>query len=119
MNTPHEHGQAIAGLIAQLERILPGLENSSSAAEDAMIRALPKVIAALAYADHLAFVLEPFAAAADIWRQAGDAAVASCGSDGVHDLNQEWDEAGWNEAMPTIRFSHLANAEAALKGGAV
>lgn len=38
-------------LIAQLERILPGLENSNSAAEDAMIRALPEVIAALSRMD--------------------------------------------------------------------
>jgi hypothetical protein len=34
-------------LINRLKRILPGLQNSSSAAEDAMIRALPEVIDAL------------------------------------------------------------------------
>ena len=39
--------QTTAQLIEQLQRILPGLENSSSAAEEAMIRAMPNVIAAL------------------------------------------------------------------------
>lgn len=105
-------------LVEQLERILPGLKNSSSSAEDAMIRALPEVIAALARADDMAFALKPFADAADIWRRAGDAAVAACGPNAAHDLDEEWDEAGWSAAMPTIGFSHLANAEAALQGGA-
>lgn len=48
-------------LIAQLERILPGLENSSSAAEDAMIRALPKVIAALSRAKEMEVALQEIA----------------------------------------------------------
>ena len=103
-------------LVEQLERILPGLKNSSSSAEDAMIRVLPEVIAALARADDMAFALKPFAKAADIWRQAGDAAVAACGPDASHDLDEERDEAGWSAAMLTIGFSHLANAEVALKG---
>lgn len=34
-------------LIERLERIKPGLENSNSAAEDAMVEVLPEVIAAL------------------------------------------------------------------------
>lgn len=42
-----------AKLIEQLQRILPGLENSSSSAEDAMIRLLPEVIAALRRADDM------------------------------------------------------------------
>ena len=104
-------------LIDLLERIRPGLENSSSSAEDAMIRVLPKVIAALARADDMAFALKPFAEAADIWRRAGEAAVAACGQDASHDLDEEWDEAGWSAAMPTISFSQLANAEVALEGG--
>jgi hypothetical protein len=45
-------------LIERLERILPGLENSSSSAEDAMIRALPKVVVALKRADDMAAALE-------------------------------------------------------------
>ena len=55
-----------AKLIEQLERILPGLESSSSAAEDAMIRALPKVIAALGKAEiERATVIEVDAKLAD------------------------------------------------------
>lgn len=50
-----------AQLIAQLERILPGLENSSSSAEDAMIRALPKVIAALSRAEKMETALQEIA----------------------------------------------------------
>lgn len=52
---------ANAELIAQLERILPGLENSSSAAEDAMIRAMPKVIAALSRAAEMEAALQEIA----------------------------------------------------------
>jgi hypothetical protein len=40
-------------LINQIERLKIGLENSSSSAEDAMIRALPNVIAALSRADDM------------------------------------------------------------------
>jgi hypothetical protein len=50
-----------AELIERLERILPGLQNSSSSAEDAMIRALPEVIAALAHAAKLEAALQPVA----------------------------------------------------------
>jgi|JI10StandDraft_1071094.scaffolds.fasta_scaffold1673053_2 hypothetical protein len=50
-----------AQLIEQLQRILPGLENSSSAAEDAMIRAIPKVIAALARAAEMEGALQEIA----------------------------------------------------------
>jgi hypothetical protein len=48
-------------LVERLERILPGLQNSSSAAEDAMIRALPEIIAALARADDMLDALKQIA----------------------------------------------------------
>jgi hypothetical protein len=103
-------------LVERLERILPGLQNSSSAAEDAMIRALPEIIAALARADDMAHALKPFADAAEVWRKAGDGAVAACPDDNLRDLTAEWDEAGWMEAMPSIKYMHLAIAETLLKG---
>lgn len=48
-------------LVEQLERILPGLENSSSSAEDSMIRALPKVISALKISDERLAAMEDIA----------------------------------------------------------
>lgn len=39
-------------LVEQLKRIQPGLENSNSAAEDAMVELLPTVIAALTPQDN-------------------------------------------------------------------
>lgn len=50
-----------AELIALLERLRPGLENSSSSAEDAMIRVLPEVIAALCRAANLEAALQEIA----------------------------------------------------------
>jgi hypothetical protein len=45
-------------LIERLERILPGLQNSSSSAEDAMIRALPEVVTALKRANDMLEAME-------------------------------------------------------------
>lgn len=45
-------------LIEQLRKVLPGLENSSSTAEDAMIRLTPKIIVALLRADLMEIALE-------------------------------------------------------------
>lgn len=59
-------------LIAQLERILPGLENSSSSAEDAMIRLLPEVIATLATAKIEGRAIGIYAAAQLIERKVDD-----------------------------------------------
>jgi hypothetical protein len=59
-------------LIERLERILPGLQNSSSSAEDAMIRALPEVIAALKSAGIVGKVAGIYAAAKLIDRKVDD-----------------------------------------------
>jgi hypothetical protein len=58
--------------------------------------------------------LEPFAKAAAVWRSAGEAALMMCGPNDVHDLGEEYSEAGWMASMPDIKLIHLVAAEDAL-----